>query len=266
MRIALKIAYDGRRFYGFQRQPKLRTVEGEIIKALTKLGIIEDPRDANFKGASRTDRGVSAFGNVIAFNTSRPELTYPRILNHHLRDVWVLGRAQVPEDFHPRFWSRGKVYRYYLLDEGFDIEKMKSCAELFVGIHDFSNFARIEGNKNPIRKIDKVRVLPSGNVIVVEIKGESFLWEMVRRIVTALKLCGSDVLSIEEIKRMLKEKVGRKLPPAPPENLVLWEVKYDGVFFEKDPYAVEKVKKEFFEKFAQHLITASIFEDWFTSL
>ncbi|USS40577.1 tRNA pseudouridine(38-40) synthase TruA [Thermococcus aggregans] len=266
MRIALKIAYDGRKFYGFQRQPNVRTVEGEIIKALVKLGIIENPKDANFKGASRTDRGVSAFGNIIAFNTSKPELTYPRILNHHLQDVWVLGRAQVPEDFHPRFWSKGKVYRYYLIDEGFDIEKMKACAQLFVGIHDFSNFARIEEDKNPIRKIDRIEILPKGKVIVVEIEGESFLWEMVRRIVTALKLCASGVLSIEDVKRMLEEKVARKLPPAPPENLVLWEVKYEGVSFEKDPYAVEKAKKEFFEKFAQHLITASIFEDWLTSL
>jgi len=266
MRVALKIAYDGRRFYGFQRQPNLRTVEGEIIRVLTKLGIIENPKDANFKGASRTDRGVSAFGNVVAFNTFKPELTSPRILNHHLKDVWVLGRAQVPEDFHPRFWSKGKVYRYYLLNEGFDIEKMKSCAEIFVGVHDFSNFAKLEEDKNPTRKIDRIEILQRGKVITVEVEGESFLWEMVRRIITALKLCASGALSIEEVKRMLEEEVDKKLPPAPPENLVLWEVKYDEIFFEKDPYAVEKAKREFFERFAQHLITASIFEDWFTSL
>jgi len=106
MRIALKIAYDGTRFYGFQRQPDLRTVEGDIIKVLKKLRIIEDVREANFKGASRTDRGVSAFGNVIAFDTAKPELTEPRILNHHLRDIWILGKAEVPEDFHPRFWAK----------------------------------------------------------------------------------------------------------------------------------------------------------------
>jgi len=266
MRIALKIAYDGRRFYGFQRQPGLKTVEGEIIRVLTKLGIIKDPKDAGFKGASRTDRGVSAFGNVIAFNTSKPELTYPRILNHHLHDVWVLGRARVSEDFHPRFWSKGKVYRYYLFDEGFDLEKMQSCAEMFVGVHDFSNFARLEGNRDPIRKIDRIEIFSKGNVITVEIEGESFLWEMVRRIVTALRLCGLGVLSREEVRRMLNEKVNKKLPPASPENLVLWEVKYDSISFEKDPYAVEKAKKEFFKRFTQHLITARIFEDWFTSL
>lgn len=266
MRIALKIAYDGTRFYGFQRQPDLRTVEGDIIKVLKKLRIIEDVREANFKGASRTDRGVSAFGNVIAFDTAKPELTEPRILNHHLRDIWILGKAEVPEDFHPRFWAKNKIYRYYLFDDGIDVTKLKACAKVFLGEHDFSNFAHLEEFKNPVREVNRIDVFSRGRIIVVEIEGKSFLWEMARRIVTALKLCSLGVLSIKDVELMLKEKVGKKLPPAPPENLVLWEVVYEGIKFKKDAYAIEKVKREFLEGFRKYLTKSAILEDWLISL
>jgi len=266
MRIALKIAYDGTRFYGFQRQPDLRTVEGDIIKVLKKLRIIEDVREANFKGASRTDRGVSAFGNVIAFDTVKPELTEPRILNHHLRDIWILGKAEVPEDFHPRFWAKNKIYRYYLFDDGIDVTKLKACAKVFLGEHDFSNFAHLEEFKNPVREVNRIDVFSRGRIIVVEIEGKSFLWEMARRIVTALKLCSLGVLSIKDVELMLKEKVGKKLPPAPPENLVLWEVVYEGIKFKKDAYAIEKVKREFLEGFRKYLTKSAILEDWLISL
>ena len=266
MRIALKIAYDGTRFYGFQRQPDLRTVEGDIIKVLKKLRIIEDVREANFKGASRTDRGVSAFGNDIAFDTVKPELTEPRILNHHLRDIWILGKAEVPEDFHPRFWAKNKIYRYYLFDDGIDVTKLKACAKVFLGEHDFSNFAHLEEFKNPVREVNRIDVFSRGRIIVVEIEGKSFLWEMARRIITALKLCSLGVLSIKDVELMLKEKVGKKLPPAPPENLVLWEVVYEGIKFKKDAYAIEKVKREFLEGFRKYLTKSAILEDWLISL
>ena len=266
MRIALKIAYDGTKFYGFQRQPDLRTVEGEVIKVLKKLRIIESVKEANFKGASRTDRGVSAFGNVIAFDTAKPELTEPRILNHHLRDIWILGKAEVPEDFHPRFWAKNKIYRYYLFDDGIDVTKLKACAKVFLGEHDFSNFAHLGEFKNPVREVNRIDVFSRGRIIVVEIEGRSFLWEMARRIITALKLCSLGVLSIKDVELMLKERVDKKLPPAPPENLVLWEVVYEGIKFKKDAYAIEKVKREFLEGFRKYLTKSAILEDWIISL
>ncbi|NJE07476.1 tRNA pseudouridine(38-40) synthase TruA [Thermococcus sp. M39] len=266
MRIALKIAYDGTKFNGFQRQPELRTVEGEIIRVLQKLNLIESPDKANFKGASRTDKGVSAFGNVVAFNTENPKLAQPRILNHHLRDVWVLGIAQVPDDFHPRFWARSKIYRYYLVNEGFDVDAMRECGELFVGTHDFSAFARLEKFKDPIREIIRLEIAPKGDVIVIEIEGKSFLWEMVRRIVTALKLCGLGVIGTEDVRKMLNGKANKKLPPAPPENLVLWEIKYDKVNFQIDEYSLKKIRQEFFERFSYAMVKSSIFRDWLLSL
>lgn len=266
MRIALKIAYDGSKFYGFQRQPDVRTVEGELLNALGKLGIIGDPREARFQGASRTDRGVSAFFNVVAFNTENPKLTEPRILNHQLRDVWVLGTAEVPDDFHPRFYAKGKTYRYYLPDEGFDVGAMRDCGRLFLGEHNFSNFARLEKGKNPVRRITDLKILKKNDILMIEISGESFLWEMVRRIVTALKLYGLGVIGKEGIKEMLELKVERKLPPAPAENLVLWKIEYENLRFEIDGYSLEKAKREFFERYSLAAVRASLFRDFYAAL
>ncbi|RLF90321.1 tRNA pseudouridine(38-40) synthase TruA [Thermococci archaeon] len=266
MRIALKVAYDGTKFFGFQRQKSVKTVEGELIRALQKLDIIKGPRENNFKGASRTDRGVSAFGNVVSFDTENLKLVQPRILNHHLKDIWVLGIAGVGEDFHPRYSAEGKIYRYYMVDEGFDLNAMKRCSKLFIGTHNFSNFARLEQFKNPVRTLDDIKISKKGKLVVLEFSGESFLWEMIRRIVTALKMCGISCLSEGEIEDMLNLKVDRKLPPAPAENLVLWEIKYPSLRFEIDESSVEKAKREFFERFSRAFLRAALFEEWLNAL
>jgi len=233
VRIALKVAYDGTKFFGFQRQKSVKTVEGELIRALQKLDIIKGPRENNFKGASRTDRGVSAFGNVVSFDTENLKLVQPRILNHHLKDIWVLGIAGVGEDFHPS---------------------------------NFSNFARLEQFKNPVRTLDDIKISKKGKLVVLEFSGESFLWEMIRRIVTALKMCGLSCLSEGEVEDMLNLKVDRKLPPAPAENLVLWEIKYPSLRFEIDESSVEKAKREFFERFSRAFLRAALFEEWLNAL
>ncbi len=100
MRVALKIAYDGRAFYGHQRQPDRRTVEGECITALRSAKIIRDPTEAFFRSASRTDRGVSAVGNVIAFDASLRPDSVLGAFNDKARDVWAWAVAAC--DLHRR--------------------------------------------------------------------------------------------------------------------------------------------------------------------
>ncbi len=91
-----------------------------------------------------------------------------------------------------RFRARSKTYRYYLVDEGFDVERMEECAALFVGRHDFSAFARLEPGKDPVRELTGGvgGVTKRQGYYVVELEGRSFLWEMARRIVNALRFCG----------------------------------------------------------------------------
>ncbi|KUH32765.1 pseudouridine synthase [Thermococcus celericrescens] len=262
MRFALRIAYDGTAFYGFQRQPDVRTVEGELIRALSKLGIIRDAESSNFKGASRTDRGVSAIFNVVTFDVaSRPDLVRAEVLNHHLRDVWVLGVAEVPDDFHPRFQARSKTYRYYLVDEGFNERDMKECAALFVGEHDFSAFSRLEPGRDPIRELLRVDVIRRQGYYIIEIEGKSFLWEMARRIVNAIRLCGLGLMESREVEGMLEGEYGKKVPPAPPEGLILWHMEYPDVEFQVDERGIKKAKRDLFERYSRALTRAALFGD-----
>ncbi len=262
MKLAMRVAYDGRAFYGFQRQPGVRTVEGELIRVLEKLRIIESPETNDFKGASRTDRGVSAFFNVVSFIPGeRGDLARPDVLNYHLNDVWILGVSEVPDDFHPRFWAKSKTYRYYLVDEGFDFSKISTCSSLFEGIHDFSAFSRLERGRDPLRELISVELIPRRGYYVVQITGKSFLWEMVRRIVNALRLCGLGLLEPEEIEAMLSGNYSKKIPPAPPEPLVLWEISYPGLRFEVDRDAVTKVRRDLFNRYSEALSRAALFGD-----
>ncbi len=267
MRVALRVAYDGTAFYGFQRQPDVRTVEGEIIKALEKLGIIDDPESSRFKGASRTDRGVSAFFNVVAFDVaSRGDLVRAEVLNHHLSDVWVLGIAEVPEDFHPRFHAESKTYRYYLVDEGFEFREMERCAGAFVGVHDFSAFAKLEPGRSPVREVLRLDVLKRPGYYVIEIEGKSFLWEMARRIVNAIRFCGLGMMNAGDVREMLEGKYTKKVPPAPAEGLVLWSIKYREVEFKGDKRGIEKAKRDFFERYSRALSRAALFGDFLLEL
>ncbi len=262
MRFALRIAYDGTAFYGFQRQPDVRTVEGELLRVLTKLGIIEGVESSGVKGASRTDRGVSALFNVVAFDAAdRPDLVRAEVLNHHLRDVWVLGVAEVPDDFHPRFWAKSKTYRYYLVNEGFDKGRMEECARLFVGERNFSAFAKLEPGKDPIREVTRVEVKDRPGYYVIEIEGKSFLWEMARRMVNAIRFCGLGLMEPAEIRRMLNGDYTKKAPPAPPEGLILWHIEYPGIRFDADDRGIKKAKRDIFERYSRALTRAALFGD-----
>ena len=262
MKLALRLAYDGTAFYGFQRQPGLRTVEGELIRVLTKLKIIESPEGNEFKGASRTDRGVSAFFNVVSFVPGeRVDLVRPEVLNHHLRDVWVLGVAEVPEEFHPRFWAESKTYRYYLVDEGLDFENMRACAKLFEGTHDFTAFSKLEPGKDPVRTLVSVKVIQRTGYYLIELSGKSFLWEMARRIVNALRFCGLGLIGLDDIRSMLEGNYDKKIPPAPPEPLVLWHISYPSVEFEVEESGLKKVRRDLFSRYSTALSRAALFGD-----
>ena len=239
MRVAIKIGYEGDKFYGFAEQPAMRTIEGEIIKRLKKTGIIKNKQNSRFQFASRTDRGVSAFGNVIAFNSvgnSAKAL-------EHLRDIWVLGYAVVEENFNPRFCEK-KIYRYYLYNDGFDIQKIIQASKLFIGKHDFSYFARIE-NQNPIRKIDNITVLQYNNTIKIDFEGKSFLWNQLRRITAAIIQMGKEKIDQQHIVNVLKKKKRINFGLAPAENLVLFNITYPIEFFKTDIKNII-IKKEFF--------------------
>lgn len=224
MRVALKFAYDGTKFHGYARQPEVRTVEGDILRALDAIGA----RYLRFRSSSRTDKGVSALGNVIAFDTNfRPE-ELCGALNSNLEDIYFYGYSRVPLAFWPRYADM-RWYRYHLYGEH-DMELLRSLADIFTGEHDFSSFSKREEGRNPVRKIEEISVKKEGEFTVIDIKAQSFLWQMVRRIVGAMISVEMGEKSEEDIERALMgEKVIFRI--AEPEPLFLMDVIYKRVKF-----------------------------------
>src|SRR5213593_2531247 len=136
----MKIAYDGTAFHGQARQPGLRTVEGEAIHALVRARAIRDVRTARFESASRTDRGVSALGNVVAFDTGLSPLAVVRAFNAKSRGVRAWAACAVAEDFRASR-ARERWYRY-LLSADHDSGILNAALDAFRGEHDFRNFTR----------------------------------------------------------------------------------------------------------------------------
>ncbi|HEY7587428.1 MAG TPA: tRNA pseudouridine(38-40) synthase TruA [Thermoplasmata archaeon] len=222
MRIALKIAYDGRAFYGHQRQPDRRTVEGECIAALKATKILRDPREAFFRSASRTDRGVSAIGNVIAFNASLPPDAVVGAFNDKARGVWAWAVAEVPEGFHPRHAAE-RWYRYFLFDD-LGLDALREAAQAFVGTHDFRSFSSdpVEG---PFT-IGSIEVTREQEGIYIDVRARSFRRGMVRRIVAAMTEFARGEVTLDDLAKAL-EGAKRDFGSVPAEPLVLMDVKYE---------------------------------------
>lgn len=249
MRYALKVYYDGKGFHGSQIQPDKRTVEGELLQALRKFGF-----NPGLQGAARTDRGVSALGNVYAFDS--PKEPIPKAINSFLpSDIRVLAAAKVKKDFHPRRHALEKVYKYFLLDRGYSLADMRRAAKIYEGVHSFHNYCR-KKDRDPVRKMTSIKIERHGDALALVFMGESFLWEMVRRIVTALRLSGKGEVSIRELEESLNKEVKKKFPPSPPEGLVLWRIKY-GFDLGQEEYSKKKLMKRILERIENRkLLTA----------
>jgi tRNA pseudouridine38-40 synthase len=221
MRIGLKIAYDGRDFHGFARQPDVRTVEGEVLFALKKAGIIETTEAAGFQGASRTDAGVSALGNVIAFDTEVEDDSLVGRFNDAAKGVWAWAVANLPPKFNARR-ARVRWYRYAMSGHH-ELAVLTEAANVFVGTHDFAAFASPDAERTR-RHVDSVDLIRDGEEILVDVRAPSFLRGMVRRIVSALLAVERGDINAIVLADALAAGKGPDLGLAPPEPLVLMDV------------------------------------------
>ena len=242
MRIAVKFAYDGRKFFGYARQPKLKTAEGELIKILQEYSFIEDIKQSQFRSASRTDKGVSALGNVIAFNTeSSKELAFQKLCGKS-KDIIFYGIKEAESDFFPRY-AKLRIYRYYLKKQNITLDRILPIAELFTGKHNFGNFARVEEFKDPIRAIDNIVISGNNEFFIIDFYAQTFLWHQIRRIISALEKVGSGKLEKEHIIKALNnpdKKVDFGIAAAEP--LILKDIVYDFEF----EYNKNMLEKTFF--------------------
>ena len=214
-RTALKIGYIGTNFHGFQRQPDLRTVEEELIYHLRKLNYIDDLKKSRFRIAGRTDAGVHSLGNVISFQSEK-EVRVNEINNSLPDDIQILASAPVRYAFKPRY-AQMRQYRYMLFQD-LDVEKLKECAEVFKGTHNFTNFTK-RFQKTTTRTIDDIKVTKVDlndyhkkefpnlhdtiSPIFIDIYGESFLWNMVRKMIRVFIDFNIGKIDLDEIQNLL---------------------------------------------------------------
>lgn len=232
MKIAMKIAYLGDRYYGFQRQPGLLTVDSKIRDALAQIGVA----NGDFCYAGRTDRGVSAMGQVIDFSIEDGSLARPRCINGRLpRDIWAWAHAVAPAGFSARWSALWREYRYLLWHPGLDLERMREGADLLLGEHDFRNFSSCK--EDTVRTILRLEIIEEGGTVVLDIRADGFLWSMVRRIARALEMIGSGEMAPGWIEELLDTRINRGAPAAPPEGLILMDVGYEGLDWQVDEYA-----------------------------
>lgn len=230
MRVALKLAYDGKRFSGYARQPGQRTIEQALLDLLIERRIFDDVRTSCFRTASRTDRGVSALGNVCAFDTTLSKDKIFTLLAKDAPDVFIYGVQPVEPGFYPRHAKR-REYRYYLRTTGLDVDRVLSTAGLFTGEHNFQNFARVEPLKNPVRTIDNIVLYEKQDFLILDFYAQMFLWNQIRRIVSALKKVGEGTITENAIRYALlypEKKIDYQI--AAPEPLILKDVVYDFPF------------------------------------
>ncbi len=252
-RIALKLAYIGDRYHGFQIQPNVRTVESEIFVSLKKSGIVNDIKEARYKRASRTDRGVHASGQVVAFDTGAEfGDSFPRIINSNLPDdIWVWAHAEVPDDFDPRRDAIRREYRYFLYNRGYDLTIMRESSHLFIGTHDFSNFTK--EREDTVRIIDTIDIQEKNNLIIVDITAPSFLWNMVRRIAAALEQIGCGTRNQDWLSDLLDPAHhSQGIKPAPAYGLVLRNIVYREIVWIEDEYSKRRMKKAFMNAMVWH--------------
>ncbi|MCM8760274.1 MAG: tRNA pseudouridine(38-40) synthase TruA [Candidatus Omnitrophica bacterium] len=247
--VKLVIAYNGSRFYGWQRQKKEESIQETIEKALKKI----TGEDIKLVGCGRTDSKVHAISYTANFKTTS-YLTPTQIkkaLNANLPyDIYVKSAEFVEPEFHSRYSARKKTYRYLIVCgerspflKGFawyikekpDIKNMRKAAKYFIGKKDFSAFQSAGTSiKDTTRKIYSIVIKeehftidPEVPLISIEITADGFLYKMARNIIGTLIYVGLGKISVKDIPELIASQDRRRIPPtAPPQGLYLKNVVY----------------------------------------
>ncbi len=243
MRIRAVIAYDGTEYHGFQRQSPDRepSIQGTLEGALSKIG-----QSGEVQGAGRTDAGVHASGQVIAFNVDwRHGLSdLQRALNATLpEDIAVLDLEQAAGTFHPRYDAVSRAYRYSIYNarvrnplivryalhvpQALDAEAMQRALAYTIGTRDFAAFGQPTVGESTIRAMYGAEVIARGPSIAIELQANGFLYRMVRRIVGTLISIGRGEQTPADFFEILKSAdPSRAGPAAAPNGLCLIQVNY----------------------------------------
>jgi tRNA pseudouridine38-40 synthase len=242
--LRLLLEYDGTEFHGFQKQARLRTVQGELEAALAET--LKHP--VKVIGAGRTDAGVHAVGQVVNFETDCriPVARLPTALNSRLpAAIAVRDAAEVAADFDARRSARGREYRYLVLNreqpsallsryawyvpKPLDVRPMARAARALVGEHDFAAF---QGGgspaRNTVRQVFRAECRRLGPLVIVTLEANAFLYQMVRIVVRTLIEVGTGQLRPTVVAQWVRSGRRERAPaPAAPHGLYLTRVRYD---------------------------------------
>lgn len=231
--VAFKLAYIGWHYDGLAVQNTNaadNSIESHLFAALRRVRLVTDRASANYNRSGRTDKGVSALGNVVSLlvrsnlkpaaptdengekaviyantplDTSGPrkeELLYMKMINSVLPpDIQIIAWATVQKDFSARFSTKHRTYKYFFFAENLDIQRMREAAKKLEGEHDFRNFCKLDvvNVRNFVRTIHSFEITPTetseglGGILVMTICGQAFLWHQVRMMASVLFLIGS---------------------------------------------------------------------------
>jgi tRNA pseudouridine38-40 synthase len=242
MRVRAVVAYDGTDYQGFQRQINGPTVQEALEIALARV----TGKETVVLAAGRTDSGVHAEGQVIAFDSEwrHPLEVLQRALNAVLpKDVAVRDVTQVAADFHPRYDARSRCYRYTVYNapvrsplvrrtslhvpQRLDVEAMQRAAQVLVGEHDFAAFGRPPQGENTVRRVLRAEWHGEALWLVFDIEANAFLTRMVRSLVGTMLEVGRGRMTVEAFEQVLISRDRSQAgPTAPPQALCMVRVVY----------------------------------------
>ncbi len=257
---AFRVAYDGTAYRGFQRQPDVPTVEDALFDALRDLGVLASDADKppGYAAAGRTDAGVSALAQTIAFEA--PDWLAPRALNGELpADVRAWASAETPTDFHATHHAESRTYAYYLHAPDASASRAREAAARFEGTHDVHNLT--PDDEGTVREASAIEVTRDGPFLVVTVRAPGFSRQQVRRTVSVLAEVADDEAGMDRVDAALSDRAltGHEgIPPAPAEPLVLVDVAYPDLAFERDEEAAASARAMFERRRVQRLTGARV--------
>ncbi|XP_057682977.1 tRNA pseudouridine(38/39) synthase-like isoform X1 [Corythoichthys intestinalis] len=304
--VALRLAYLGWAYQGFAVQENTdNTVEARLFEALLKTRLIQDRQSSNYHRCGRTDKGVSAFSQVITIDlrstqysglgvtlpeigkkeaTSASEIPYVKILNRVLpHDIRILDWAPTAEGFSARFDCQSRTYRYYFPRGSLDVASMADAAKRYEGTHDFRNLCKMDVGNGVLqfeRTILSATVKPTDpkqttgttdphDIFVFEIQGLAFLYHQVRCMMAVLLLIGQKLEAPEVINSLLDVHNNPRKPQysmAVDYPLVLYDCHFDKLNWEQDAEELNFALNTLQQHWTQSAVKANILGDMIRGL
>lgn len=260
---AFRVAYDGRPYHGFQRQPDVHTVEDAVLDALVELDLLADsdgrtrPTPPGYAAAGRTDAGVSATAQTVAFEA--PEWLRPATLNAELpADVRAWAVADAFAEFHATHHAEEREYTYFLHEPDGAVKRARAALEALSGRQDFHNLT--PDDEGTVRDLS-ASVQRDGTFLVVRFRAGGFPRQLVRRAVSVVAAVVRGEAVVARIERLLGEESlsgPAGVGPAPGYPLVLTEVSYPGLTFRVDEEAAASARDIFEKRRVEHATVARV--------